>query len=185
MIRGELRVLAMASAMMMAGPPAFASMPMLSALPMPATLNACQVWAGKQDGDAIEMWGTQERGGSSRDLGLSRLTASCMGDKPPEIVGFYSSAGAADAFCAKHPAAGICKDRQGDAKQVCSVDDPTPTPLNFRTGPYGKILGSFQNGTRVEIIDQARDAHAKVWVYVASEDGRPFGWVYRDYIRCE
>ena len=170
----------------MAGAPAFASMPTLSETPRPATLQACQVWAGKQDEDALDMWGTQESGGSSPDLALSRLIATCMGDKPPEIVGFGSSVGFDEAYCGRHPGAGICRAKpESPTPQTCRIDDPTPTPLNFRTGPYGNILGSFQNGTRVQILDQTKDAHAKSWVYVASVDGRPFGWVYREYIRCE
>lgn len=95
--------------------PVFAAMPGLSAFPKSRTLASCAAWAGIQGDDAIAMWGTQEVGGSSQDLAISRLTTTCLGDAAPEIVGFYSSAGAADAFCAKHKDAGICRLRDKHA----------------------------------------------------------------------
>ena len=100
--------------------PAIASMPALSEFPKSRTFDSCRAWAGIQDDDAVSMWGTQENGSSSHDLALSRLTATCLGEAAPEIVGFYSSVGAADAFCAKHGAAEICR-----ARTKVAVAEPT------------------------------------------------------------
>lgn len=106
--------------------PTFASTPMLSDLPKSRTLDSCKIWAGRQDDDAIDMWGTQENGSSSHDLAISRLTTTCLGDAAPEIVGFYSSVGAADAFCAKHAGTGICRSRtQRAAAEPADADKPT------------------------------------------------------------
>lgn len=84
---------------------AFATMPTLTPKPKPMTPAACEKWAASQDDDAIGMWGIQETGVSSRDLALRRLALSCLGDPPPEIVGFGSSAGFDEGYCRKHSAA--------------------------------------------------------------------------------
>jgi hypothetical protein len=71
------------------------------------------------------------------------------------------------------------------AQSRCRVMDPTGTPLNLRTAPHGRILGAIDNGFLVSIIDQARDRNGKPWVYVARhDDGRPMGWVFREFIAC-
>ncbi len=68
----------------------------------------------------------------------------------------------------------------------CIVADPTPTPLNVRTAPNGRILGSLANGKAVAIIDYANDEQMRPWVYVSdAENGRPIGWVFREYIVCK
>lgn len=68
----------------------------------------------------------------------------------------------------------------------CTVADPTPTPLNVRTAPYGRILGALDNGQSVYILDHAEDRQFRTWVYVADpETDKPLGWVYRDYIVCK
>lgn len=69
------------------------------------------------------------------------------------------------------------------AQAYCVVDDPTPTPLNVRTAPYGRVLGTIRNGNQVTIVDRANDAQGKLWVYIA-QSGRPFGWVYQQYVKC-
>jgi hypothetical protein len=86
-------------------------MPLLTPKPNPASAETCQKWAASQDDDAIEMWGIQENGSSSRDIALLRLALSCLGDRPPEIVGFGSSAGFDASYCKKHRGAPICKKR--------------------------------------------------------------------------
>lgn len=91
--------------------PAYAAMPSLTSTPKPATASACERWAGAQDEDAIYMWGMQESGESSNKVALARLTGFCMGKPKPEIVGFGSSVGFDDAFCAKHRSAKICQGR--------------------------------------------------------------------------
>ena len=100
---------------------ASATMPMLTDMPSHRTSAACKKWAATQEEDAIEMWSTQEDGTSPRKVGLRRLYLFCLGDfghEPPEIVGFYSSAGAAMAYCAKHPGIKICEDVAEDAPSV-------------------------------------------------------------------
>jgi hypothetical protein len=68
----------------------------------------------------------------------------------------------------------------------CIVADPTPTPLNVRTAPNGRIIGTLANGQAVAIIDNANDAQMRPWVYVAdAETGRPIGWVFREYVVCK
>ena len=66
----------------------------------------------------------------------------------------------------------------------CVVNDPTPTPLNYRTAPYGRILGNIENGHRVTIIDRAMDGSGKPWAYIADENKQPIGWVFRKYVDC-
>lgn len=89
----------------------FASMPMLTPLPAPATLEACQRWAATQGEEAREMWGVMESGKYLPDVGTLRLSLMCLGDKPPAIVGFGSSAGGDATYCKANPRAPICKNR--------------------------------------------------------------------------
>jgi hypothetical protein len=84
-------------------------MPMLTPTPTPATPTTCKEWAASQDDDAIEMWGIQENGLSSRDVALRRLYFSCLGYRPPDIVGFGSSVGFDEAYCKNHPKFKICE----------------------------------------------------------------------------
>jgi hypothetical protein len=88
-----------------------ATMPLLTDKPTSPTSATCLKWATNQDDDAIHMWGIQENGKSSRDIALLRLALSCLGDKPPEIVGFGSSIGFDTEYCRKHRNAPICKKR--------------------------------------------------------------------------
>ena len=69
---------------------------------------------------------------------------------------------------------------------ACIVADPTPTPLNVRTAPYGRITATLDNGQSVYIIDHTTDRQSREWVYVSDPDtDKPIGWVYRDYIVCK
>lgn len=86
-----------------------ATMPPLTEKPTSPTIASCLKWADVQDDDAIYMWGIQESGKSSRDVAVLRLALSCLGDKPPEIVGFGSSVGFDTAYCKKHRNAQVCK----------------------------------------------------------------------------
>ena len=68
----------------------------------------------------------------------------------------------------------------------CIVADPTPTPLNVRTAPNGRIVATLANGQAVTIIDYANDAQMRSWVYVAdAATDRPIGWVFREYVVCK
>lgn len=94
---------------LLANTSAHATMPLLTPNPKPPTTAACKAWAAEQDADAIQMWGIQEDGTSSRAVALRRLSDSCVGRSPPEIVGFGSSAGFDATYCGKHPKAKLCK----------------------------------------------------------------------------
>lgn len=92
--------------------PAMANMPMLTPLPSPATAEACQQWAAAQNEDARAMWGVMESGKYLPEVGVLRLSLNCLGDKPPAIVGFGSSAGADAAYCKANPRTPICRQRR-------------------------------------------------------------------------
>ena len=71
------------------------------------------------------------------------------------------------------------------AQSRCRVTDPTGTPLNIRTAPYGRIVGTIANGRLVTIIDRSQDRRGKPWVYIADAyNGEPLGWVYREFVSC-
>lgn len=65
---------------------------------------------------------------------------------------------------------------------VCTVVDPTGTPLNVRAGPNGKILSSLKKGSMVEVIEH-RDHDGKRWALVAKY-AEAWGWVFGAYLRC-
>ena len=70
------------------------------------------------------------------------------------------------------------------ARAECIVADPSPTPLNVRTVPYGRIVDTLTNGQWVEILDTTLDNRGRVWAYIGTDNG-PTGWVFRDYIVCK
>jgi hypothetical protein len=87
---------------------AHASMPTLTPRPHDNTVRACSAWAREQDEEAIGMWGVQQRGGSSYELGLHRLTSQCLGEPVSDIVGFGSSVGFDDEYCSRHRDVPVC-----------------------------------------------------------------------------
>jgi hypothetical protein len=76
-----------------------------------------------------------------------------------------------------------------DGNPVCTVKDPTGTPLNIREGPNGKVLGSAKNGTKLEFIDHVEEK-GKKWARVASFDYGTAdmeyaeGFVFAAYLKC-
>lgn len=73
----------------------------------------------------------------------------------------------------------------GKAQTHCRVMDPTTTPLNIRTSPNGRIVGTLDNGVLVSVLDRSIE-RSRPWVYVGRyEDHSPIGWVFREYIDCE
>jgi hypothetical protein len=69
----------------------------------------------------------------------------------------------------------------------CRVMDPTGTPLNVRTSPDGRIVGNLPNDMLVTVIDHAnRPDRQVVALYYISKfsDGKPVGWVFRDFVSC-
>ncbi len=89
--------------------PAMANMPMLTPLPSLPTAETCQQWAAAQGEEAREMWGVMESGKYLPEVGTLRLALMCLGDKPPAIVGFGSSAGGDAAYCKANPRTAICR----------------------------------------------------------------------------
>jgi hypothetical protein len=59
---------------------------------------------------------------------------------------------------------------------VCTVSDPTGTPLNVRATPNGRIIGSLSNGTRVQV---SRGTSGR-WRKVFTEYGE--GYVLNAYL---
>jgi hypothetical protein len=74
-----VRVIAVATSLLLIQEAAQATMPLLTKSPDPPTPTACQKWAAEQDDDAIDMWGIQEDGTSSRAVALRRLYLVCLG----------------------------------------------------------------------------------------------------------
>jgi hypothetical protein len=71
------------------------------------------------------------------------------------------------------------------AQSRCRVMDPTGTPLNVRTSPYGQVVGVLPNDLLVTILDGAVDRGGKPWVYVSQySNDAPLGWVFREFISC-
>jgi hypothetical protein len=67
----------------------------------------------------------------------------------------------------------------------CVVADPTPTPLNVRSAPNGRVVGTLSNGQSVHIVDRTVDAEGRDWVYVGYSARDPIGWVFRDFVVCK
>ena len=73
---------------------------------------------------------------------------------------------------------------QANAQELCRVADPTNTPLNVRSVPDGKIVGTLNNGDSVIALDRS-SKRGKDWVYVGRAETRlPVGWVFLDYLDC-
>ena len=72
-----------------------------------------------------------------------------------------------------------------DYARVCTVADPTGTPLNIREQPNGKILGTWDNGVRVRPYEE-KTHNGKVWYAVERiADDNAIGWVFDPYLKCE
>jgi hypothetical protein len=69
------------------------------------------------------------------------------------------------------------------ASDRCKVTDPTGTPLNVRD-IHKNITGTIRNGRVVQVLRDGEDDAGKPWAYIATPDGRPIGWVYREFISC-
>jgi hypothetical protein len=69
-------------------------------------------------------------------------------------------------------------------RRVCTVTDPTGTPLNVRASPNGAIRGGLYNGVRVYRVQTTTDSQGKDWSYVVPLEGGKEGWVFRNYVSC-
>jgi hypothetical protein len=73
---------------------------------------------------------------------------------------------------------------------VCTVADPTGTPLNVRAEPIdGKIVAKLKNGTVVRVEDNnegAGDETADWWQISVTKNGkrRTLGWVTSKFLNC-
>jgi hypothetical protein len=71
------------------------------------------------------------------------------------------------------------------AEDLCRVMDPTGTPLNVRVAPDGRVVATLDNGLLVAVVDTRDDAGGRRWAFiVGASDGRPLGWVFREFIAC-
>jgi uncharacterized protein YraI len=66
----------------------------------------------------------------------------------------------------------------GVAQAECVVTDPTGTPLNIRSSPNGRIVGTLRNGARVTIETVTYDSQGRAWANIG------VGWVFREFISC-
>ena len=72
-----------------------------------------------------------------------------------------------------------------DFGEVCTVADPTGTPLNVREAPNGTILGTWENGVRVRPYETVTH-NGKTWYAVERfADDNAVGWVFDPYLSCE
>jgi uncharacterized protein YgiM (DUF1202 family) len=71
-----------------------------------------------------------------------------------------------------------------DGPPVCTVVDPTGTPLNVRSGPNGKILSTLRKGSKVEVVEHT-DHKGKRWARVAKFQDATYGWVFEAYLKCK
>jgi hypothetical protein len=120
---------------------AHATMPQLTPEPKPATPEACRAWVTSQSDDAMDMWGIQEDGTSSPEVAVQRLTASCLGQPVPEIVGFGSSIGVDIHYCELHPKQKICLDTAEfyAAEILANLKKNTVAEPDFQSFPVGQI----------------------------------------------
>ena len=73
------------------------------------------------------------------------------------------------------------------AENVCTVADPTGTPLNVRTAPADQVKHTLPNGFELDIIEIKKDSKGIEWAYVSGYyqgKGGPIGWVYMKYLDC-
>ncbi|MFM1798778.1 MAG: hypothetical protein RLZZ117_1056 [Cyanobacteriota bacterium] len=95
----------------------------------------------------------------------------------------------------------LAADRYDTAIFVCRSVDPTPTPLNIREKPFGRILGRLSPQSLLYV--RGRDLKQPVRGYVPirfylevtsadlertttpSLPSAPAGWVWKNYITCE
>lgn len=72
---------------------------------------------------------------------------------------------------------------------ICTVKDPTGTPLNIRASAQGRIIGTAPNGTRLEFIDHV-EVDGKTWARVGKFDAgtetitADQAWVFAAYLAC-
>jgi hypothetical protein len=69
-------------------------------------------------------------------------------------------------------------------KPLCTVTDPTGTPLNIRLEPNGIILKTLTNGATVAVLSNTV-VEGKRWAYIGVPPSfLPAGWVFEKYLNC-
>lgn len=137
----------------------------------------------------IELWGDANgrcRGGSGDSAATD---AACtererLSDRPDGLDWCYGMRGQVGAEMSWHRCVSSSL-RPEHVTTNCVIADPTSTPLNLRTTPNGKIIGTVPNGDRTKILDQATDRTGGKWVYISDAAGQPLGWVFRRYLVCQ
>lgn len=67
---------------------------------------------------------------------------------------------------------------------ICTIKDPTGTPLNVRAGPAGKIVSFLRNGAKVEFVEH-KEVKGQKWALVSKFEEYREGWVFESYLgRC-
>ncbi|WP_137112570.1 SH3 domain-containing protein [Rhodobacter sp. SY28-1] len=72
---------------------------------------------------------------------------------------------------------------------ICTVKDPTGTPLNIRLSPNGPVVGTAKNGTELLFVEH-REVDGKLWALVERfETGEleadfQGAWVFGNYLDC-
>lgn len=72
---------------------------------------------------------------------------------------------------------------------ICTVADPTGTPLNIRMSPNGPVVGTAKNGTELMFVEH-REVEGKLWALVERfEQGEleadfEGAWVFGPYLDC-
>jgi hypothetical protein len=73
----------------------------------------------------------------------------------------------------------------GSEPVVCTVADPTGTPLNVRYPANGTIQGTVANGMTVRAAGRTV-VNGKVWLFVEKFGAdNAIGWVFDRYLACE
>jgi hypothetical protein len=73
---------------------------------------------------------------------------------------------------------------------ICTVKDPTGTPLNVRLSPKGQILANLKNGQQVEVIDH-QEVRGQRWARIGRfssdemQSELDSGWVFANYLACD
>lgn len=71
-------------------------------------------------------------------------------------------------------------------QRICTVADPTGTPLNFRGYPNGKIKGTLKNGSKVLAGFTMWDEKERDWVQlIHPKTHQEYGWVLESYLKCK
>lgn len=72
---------------------------------------------------------------------------------------------------------------------ICTVTDPTGTPLNIRLSPNGPVIGTARNGTELLFLEH-REEKGQLWALVERfETGEleadfQGAWVFATYLDC-